>query len=116
MTLSQKTIAGIVVVMMAIVIGGCIAIALTSDIDDDDPLDVDIDGEDFATYYNPKGDENFTVLDVFMRRDGNFLQGFYYDSDRRQFVESAGLYGQSKEQWLETSADDDRILEPDMST
>ena len=53
-----------------------------------------------------------------MRRDGNFLQGLYYDDDREQFVESAGLYGESKVQWLDEVTDDDdgRILEPDTST
>ena len=48
-----------------------------------------------------------------MREDNNFLQGLYYDNMKEQFVESAGLYGQSKVQWLKPDSSDERVLKPD---
>ena len=47
-----------------------------------------------------------------MREDNNFLQGLYFDNERNQFIESAGLYGKSKVQWLEADSDDNRVLNP----
>jgi len=64
---------------------------------------------DFMSYYNAvknHEDDDFTVEDVFMRRDANFMQGFYYDITWHQFVESAGLYGVSKVEWLKEDEDD----------
>jgi hypothetical protein len=34
------------------------------------------------------------------------MQGLYYDITRHQFVESAGLYGISKVEWLMEEEDD----------
>ena len=47
-----------------------------------------------------------------MREDNNFLQGLYFDNERNQFIESAGLYGKSKVQWLEEDSEDNRVLNP----
>ena len=47
-----------------------------------------------------------------MRKDNNFLQGLYFDNERNQFIESAGLYGKSKVQWLEEDSEDNRVLNP----
>ena len=51
-----------------------------------------------------------------MREDNNFLQGLYYDNAKEQFVESAGLYGQSKVQWLKPDTGDPRVLNSDLSS
>ena len=56
--------------------------------------------------------DQFEVVDVLMREDNNFLQGLYFDNERNQFIESAGLYGKSKVQWLEEDSDDNRVLNP----
>ena len=74
---------------------------------------------DFMSYYkNLEGfdDDNFDVNKIYMRRDANFMQGFYYDMTRKQFVESAGLYGVSKVEWLIEAGDDEGVLEQDPST
>lgn len=63
-------------------------------------LTVSIDGEEFADYYTANENDDFVVHDVLMRRNNNFLQGLYYDSNKGKFVESAGNYGDSKVQWL----------------
>merc|ERR1711997_221487 len=59
--------------------------------------------------------DGFKVHDIFVRKENNFIQGFYYDATVESFVESTGLYGQSKVQWLKQDPDDDRILEIDDS-
>ena len=66
------------------------------------------------TYYEDAKQytDQFTVVDVLMREDNNFLQGLYFDNERNQFIESAGLYGKSKVQWLEEDLDDNRVLNP----
>ena len=49
---------------------------------------------DFFSYFedNESKAAEFTVLDVYMRTENNFLQGLYFDKDEREFYESAGLY------------------------
>lgn len=47
------------------------------------------------------GSEDYTVVDVYQRVEGNFLQGLYFDENIRQLYESAGLYGESHVQLLE---------------
>lgn len=42
------------------------------------------------------GASDFIVTDIYLRAENNFLQGLYFDSDRRVFYESVGLYGQSR--------------------
>merc|ERR1712060_80584 len=82
-------------------------------------MDDEINGDDLKSYYKGEGEDDFSVTNVLMRRDGNFMQGFYFDSekgDHGQFVESAGLYGESKVQWLKKSEEDEHILEPDTET
>ena len=59
-----------------------------------DPLFVSADVDFFSYYENAKsGSEDYTVTDVYMRSENNFLQGLYFDKDTRLFYESAGLYG-----------------------
>jgi len=66
-------------------------------------------------YFQESENDGFKVHDIFVRKENNFLQGFYYDATEESFVESTGLYGQSKVQWLKQDPDDDRILEIDDS-
>lgn len=44
-----------------------------------------------------------------MREDNNFLQGLYWDTERKTLVESTGLYGESVAQWLSIDQDTKRI-------
>ena len=55
------------------------------------------DHVDFMSYYTDAatGNEEFTVIDVYQRVEGNFIQGLYFDENIRQLYESAGLYGES---------------------
>ena len=52
---------------------------------------------EFFSFYEESetGNEEYTVLDVYMRSENNFLQGFYFDKDSREFYESSGLYSYS---------------------
>lgn len=81
----QTKVAAFVILVLAVLIGCVVGITLvaTSSEVADDELKVDIAGETFIDYYNnEKGaNDDFEVHDVFMREDGNFLQGFYYDSN-----------------------------------
>ena len=43
---------------------------------------------------------NYAVVDVYRREDPSFIQGLYWDAEKRMLLESTGLYGQSKTQWL----------------
>lgn len=38
-------------------------------------------------------EDDFEMLEIALRTENNFLQGFYFDQDERTFYESAGLYG-----------------------
>ena len=88
--------------------------------DGDQLLTVDTNQVDFGNYYDSvmTGTEDFTVTDVLMREENNFLQGLYYDpSDGGTFYESAGLYGQSHVQKLKQVQDDGEmqiVLAPDI--
>ena len=42
----------------------------------------------------------FEVLKIYRRTDPSFIQGLYYDTERKQLLESTGLYGSSVTQWL----------------
>jgi len=61
-------------------------------------------------YFQESGNDGFKVHDIFVRKENNFIQGFYYDANEESFVESTGLYGQSKVQWLKEDPKDDRSL------
>jgi len=41
------------------------------------------------------------VIDVYRRKEPTFVQGLYFDQTTRKLVESTGLNGESKTQWLE---------------
>ena len=52
----------------------------------------------FMRYYYDQNDavtSDFEVTDIYYREDNNFLEGFYYDSQRESFYESTGLTGKS---------------------
>ena len=117
MKLSRKVLVCLGVTFAAAIVGGCVAIALTSQ--NQDELEIaDISDVDFKEYYEEekKDSDQFNVTNVLVRKDGNFLQGFYYDSERQQFAESAGLYKKSRVQWLETSSEDQRVMQPETAT
>lgn len=42
----------------------------------------------------------YDVEEVYRRTDPSFIQGLYFDADRKQLIESTGLYGQSYTHWL----------------
>ena len=100
------------------IVGGCVAISITHGSDDDELEISPMTDIDFGNYYEEtkRESDQFSVESVQVRKDGNFLQGFYYDSDRQQFVESAGLYKQSRVQWLEKAPEDERFLQPEAAT
>ena len=37
----------------------------------------------------------YELLQIYRRSDPNFIQGLYYDTDKKQMLESTGLYGES---------------------
>ena len=45
----------------------------------------------------------FQVLDVYKRDDPSFVQGLFWDSEKQKLVESTGLYGQSRTQYLQVN-------------
>ena len=66
-------------------------------------LKFEIDNLDLMGFLPPgarNGNNDFVVTDIYLRAENNFLQGLYFDSDRRLFYESTGLYGQSRIQKL----------------
>lgn len=52
---------------------------------------------------------DFTVEEIYLRQDPTFIQGFYYDQDKRQLLESTGWYSESKTQWLELNESSDLV-------
>ena len=85
------------VLTIAVVVGILATLYYVTTLFNDDPsgpLFVSSD-VDFMSYYEnaQTGDEDYTVTDVYMRSENNFLQGLYFDKDIRTFYESAGLYG-----------------------
>ena len=57
----------------------------------------DIDGQNA----NNTVQVDFSVTDIYIRVENNFLQGFYYNSAEEMFYESAGLYRHSHVQRLQ---------------
>ena len=53
--------------------------------------------------------DDYQVMDVYKRTDPTFIQGFFYDTERDKFVESTGMYGESKTHWLELNEKDGLI-------
>ena len=60
---------------------------------------------DTVSSANVSGLTQYEVLNILKRDDANFLEGFFYDSDKGHFYESAGLYGESKIQVLQLNED-----------
>ena len=58
--------------------------------------------DELIGFYNAEKSpiEKFTVEKVYLRTDPSFTSGLIYLTDGR-FLESAGLYGQSKVQYLQ---------------
>jgi glutamine cyclotransferase len=54
----------------------------------------------YLSYYGNATDNDFVVVDVYMRPDNNFIQGLYYDDKTGLFWEGSGLYGKSKVRYL----------------
>ena len=76
MKLSRKVLISLGVVFATALVGGCVAIALSESIGEEDLIDIDdINGDDLMTYYDDKAKDTdqFDVTDVLLRRDGNFL-------------------------------------------
>jgi len=95
---------------------GAQSISLQTNPMNEELISDNMSGVDFMEYYNSlEGfeDEDFVVENVLMRRDANFMQGFYYDITKHQFVESAGLYEISKVEWLTEADGDKRVEEAD---
>ena len=49
----------------------------------------------YYDFSNAQLNSDMIVKDILYREDNNFLEGFYYDSERDAFYESSGLYGKS---------------------
>ena len=84
MKLTRNVIICLGALTLSLILGGCVAITLlTYDKQTDEWLDSDIGGEEFMTFYtqNKKPTDRFDVTKVLMREDGNFMQGFYYDTE-----------------------------------
>ncbi len=49
----------------------------------------------YYDFSNSQPNSDMIVKDILYREDNNFLEGFYYDMERKAFYESSGLYGRS---------------------
>ena len=47
----------------------------------------------------------YEVLQIYRRSDPSFCQGLFYDVSVGKMVESTGLYGESRTQWLNIDED-----------
>jgi glutamine cyclotransferase len=75
----------------------------------DDPIPITLESTKF---FQPSKKDKFTVLSTMQRTDNNFIQGLYFDQQKKVFLVSSGLYGQSTIQYLEGS----KILTPRVTT
>ena len=74
MKLSKKVLIGLGVTFAAAIVGGCVAIALNAQNEDEIEI-ADISDVDFEDYYEQERQESdqFNVKNVLVRKDGNFL-------------------------------------------
>ena len=54
------------------------------------------------------------MLEVYTRDDPSFIQGLYFDVEKQQLLESTGLEGISKTQWLNINDQSQRIEQTDI--
>lgn len=92
-----------VVLVVSVVTITSVIIYLVTKKRDDEAGDQDLTVSEsvvFMDYFEAGNNDDFTVEEIYMRSENNFLQGLYFDQTERLFYESAGLYGESHFQKL----------------